>query len=81
MMLMAILLSVCSSVDAFIALSFAGTFLPGALLAFMVFGPIVNLKSAAMYGTALSRKATVVLVVVSAQVVFVAGALVNLSLA
>jgi uncharacterized membrane protein YraQ (UPF0718 family) len=78
MMLLAVLLSVCSSVDAFVAASFAGTFMPGALLAFMLFGPIVNLKSMAMYGTVLSRRAIVVLVVLCAQFVFLAGAFVNL---
>jgi uncharacterized membrane protein YraQ (UPF0718 family) len=79
MMLLAVLLSVCSSVDAFIALSFAGTFSAGALLAFMLFGPIVNLKSAAMYGTALRGRAIVLLIVLSAQLVFLAGITVNLN--
>jgi uncharacterized membrane protein YraQ (UPF0718 family) len=79
MMLLAVLLSVCSSVDAFIALSFVGTFSTGAILAFMLFGPIVNLKSAALYGTVLSRKGIILLIVLSAQLVFLAGAFVNLN--
>lgn len=39
------LISICSTVDAFFALSFASTFTSGALLAFLVFGPMFDLKS------------------------------------
>ncbi|WP_299404720.1 permease [Acaryochloris sp. IP29b_bin.148] len=38
-------ISICSTVDAFFALSFASTFTSGALLAFLVFGPMFDLKS------------------------------------
>lgn len=39
------IISICSTVDAFFALSFASTFTSGALLAFLVFGPMFDLKS------------------------------------
>lgn len=42
---LAVVLSVCSTVDAFVALSLASTFTPGAILAFLAFGPMVDLKS------------------------------------
>jgi uncharacterized protein len=45
----AYLLSVCSTVDAFIALAFTGTFTSGALLAFLTFGPMVDVKSTLMF--------------------------------
>ena len=47
---LAVLLSICSTVDAFVALGFVGTFSPGAILAFLVFGPMVDIKSVLMYG-------------------------------
>jgi uncharacterized membrane protein YraQ (UPF0718 family) len=46
---LAFLLSVCSTVDAFLALAFAGAFTTGSLLAFLTFGPMVDIKSTIMY--------------------------------
>ena len=40
-MLLAVVVSVCSSVDAFLALGFAAQVTPGALLAFLLLGPVV----------------------------------------
>lgn len=48
MMLFAFVISVCSAADAFIAASFAISFSPGALAAFMVFGPMIDLKNILM---------------------------------
>ncbi|OXM13101.1 permease [Paenibacillus herberti] len=42
---LAFLLSLCSTSDAFVAASFSGSFENGALLAFLVFGPMIDLKS------------------------------------
>ena len=49
LMALAIVLSICSTVDAFIALSFVGTFTTGSILAFLVFGPMVDIKSTIMF--------------------------------
>lgn len=49
MLALAVLLSVCSTVDAFIALAFAGTFTSGSILAFLVYGPMVDIKSTLMF--------------------------------
>jgi uncharacterized membrane protein YraQ (UPF0718 family) len=48
MMVLAVLLSLCSESDAFIAASFV-QFGPSAQLAFLVFGPMVDLKLGALY--------------------------------
>jgi uncharacterized membrane protein YraQ (UPF0718 family) len=80
MMVLAVALSVCSTVDAFVALSFVGTFSGGALLAFLTFGPMVDFKSSLMYTTTLRRPAVLLLVVLCAQGVFLVGALLNLVL-
>lgn len=48
-MLLAVVMSICSTVDAFVALSLVGSFSPIALMAFLVFGPIIDLKSIPMF--------------------------------
>ncbi|MDQ0878330.1 uncharacterized membrane protein YraQ (UPF0718 family) [Paenibacillus sp. V4I3] len=48
MMGFAYLLSLCSTTDAFVAASFANSFSPGSLLAFLVFGPMIDVKSTLM---------------------------------
>ncbi|MCM3629312.1 permease [Paenibacillus glycanilyticus] len=48
MMGLAFLLSICSTSDAFIAASFNGMFEHGPLLAFLVFGPMIDLKNMLM---------------------------------
>ena len=48
---LAFVISVCSTVDAFVALSFVGTFTPASILAFLVFGPMVDIKSSLMFGS------------------------------
>ena len=44
MLILAAVVSICSTVDAFFALSFASTFTSGSLLAFLIFGPMIDLK-------------------------------------
>ncbi|CDN16710.1 FIG00559216: hypothetical protein [Richelia intracellularis] len=44
MLILATVVSICSTVDSFFALSFASTFTSGSLLAFLVFGPMIDLK-------------------------------------
>jgi len=48
MMLLATAVSICSTVDSFFALSFASTFTSGSLLAFLVFGPMIDIKGVGM---------------------------------
>jgi uncharacterized membrane protein YraQ (UPF0718 family) len=46
---LAFVLSVCSTVDAFIALAFRGTFTAASILVFLTFGPMVDVKSMLMF--------------------------------
>jgi uncharacterized membrane protein YraQ (UPF0718 family) len=46
---LAILLSICSTVDSFIALGFVGIFSAGSILAFLLYGPMVDIKSTLMF--------------------------------
>jgi uncharacterized protein len=48
MILFAFIISVCSNVDAFIALSFSSVFSNASLLGFLVFGPMMDIKTVAM---------------------------------
>jgi hypothetical protein len=57
MMLLALLLSLCSTSDAFIAANFL-TFPVTAKLAFMVFGPMMDMKLLFMYGLVFKRRFT-----------------------
>ena len=50
LMLFALVVSVCSSVDAFLALGFAAQITPGALLAFLLLGPVIDLKLFGLLG-------------------------------
>jgi uncharacterized protein len=54
LMLVAFVLSLCSEADAFIAASFT-SFSFGAQLAFLVFGPIADLKLSVLYGATFRR--------------------------
>lgn len=79
MMGLAALLSICSVVDAFVALSFVGTFSSGALLAFLVFGPMVDIKSALMFLTIFRPRTMLLMVLLVAQLSFLVGVFVNLN--
>jgi uncharacterized membrane protein YraQ (UPF0718 family) len=49
MIALAILLSICSTVDSFIALGFLGSFTIPAVLAFLLYGPMVDIKGILMF--------------------------------
>lgn len=80
MMLLAALLSICSTVDAFVALGFAGTFSTGALLSFLVFGPMVDIKSTLMFASTFRRRVVALMLILIAQAVFLLGVAINLNL-
>lgn len=67
MMALAGIISICSTVDAFFALAFAATFTPGSLLAFMVFGPMVDLKALGLMMTLFRPKAILYILLLTAQ--------------
>lgn len=57
LMALSLVISVCSSVDAFLALSFAAQVTPGALLAFLLLGPVIDLKLVGLLGLLLRPRA------------------------
>ena len=78
LMLMAVVISVCSSVDAFLALGFAAQITPGALLAFLVLGPVVDLKLLGLFGVIMRPKAIAITAIGASVVVLLLGQWVNL---
>ena len=73
MMGLAVLLSICSTVDAFIALGFVGTFSFGSVLSFLVFGPMVDIKSILMFLQVFRRKPVLYLVLLPFLMSLLAG--------
>ena len=62
LMMLAFVLSVCSTVDAFLALAFINSFTPSSVLAFLVFGPMVDIKSALMFMGVFQRRVVLYLI-------------------
>ena len=78
LMLLAVVVSVCSSVDAFLALGFAAQVTPGALLAFLLLGPVVDLKLAGLF-TVLMRPRAILITAIGASLgVLLIGQWINL---
>ena len=71
------LLSVCSSVDAFLALAFTSTFAPASILAFLVFGPMVDVKSTLLFMSVFRASAVIYLVAIPLVLTFTAAIIVH----
>ncbi len=69
MMLLAILLSLCSEADAFVAASFTA-FPASAKLAFLALGPMLDVKLAVMFQAVFTRRAAAILMVATPILVF-----------
>jgi len=78
MLLLAFVISVCSNVDAFFILPFASTFLPGSIVAFLVFGPIIDIKMLALLRTTFTTRTIVQLSIVVALLSALLGLVINL---
>ncbi|MBW4466668.1 MAG: permease [Pegethrix bostrychoides GSE-TBD4-15B] len=77
MMILAVVVSICSTVDAFFALSFAAVFTTGSLLAFLVLGPMVDLKNIALLLTVFRGRAIFYLFALAGQLTFLLALLIN----
>jgi uncharacterized membrane protein YraQ (UPF0718 family) len=77
MVILAVLLSICSTVDAFVALSFSGAFSAGSILAFLVFGPMVDIKSVLMYGHLFRARPVLYIILIPLLLSLLGGLLVN----
>jgi len=77
LMALAFVIAICSNVDAFFILSFGSTFLPGAIVAFLVFGPMIDVKMLALLRTTFTAKTLLQLSLVVALCSAVLGLAVN----
>jgi uncharacterized membrane protein YraQ (UPF0718 family) len=75
MMLLAILLSVCSEADSFVAASF-WSFSQPAQLAFVSIGPMVDLKLIGAYGATFRKRAALTLIVVPIVIIYTLSAVI-----
>ena len=70
MMLLAAVVSICSTVDSFFALSFVSSFTSGSILAFLVFGPTIDIKAIGLMLSIFRPKVILYLMLIIAQLVF-----------
>jgi uncharacterized membrane protein YraQ (UPF0718 family) len=77
MMILAMTVAICSNVDAFFALSFASTFSSGAIVAFLLVGPLVDVKMLALMRTTFTTRTLVGIVGIVLASAFAIGIGVN----
>jgi uncharacterized membrane protein YraQ (UPF0718 family) len=78
MLLLATVVSICSTVDSFFALSFASTFTSGSLLAFLVFGPMIDIKGVGLMLSVFKPKALFYLFALAGQLTLLFTLFLNL---
>jgi uncharacterized membrane protein YraQ (UPF0718 family) len=78
LMALAFVIAICSNVDAFFILSFGSTFMPGAIVAFLVFGAMVDVKMLALLRTTFTSATLVRLTALVALAALTLGLSVNL---
>ena len=81
MVALAVILSICSTVDAFVALGFASTFSQGSIVAFLVFGPMVDIKTTIMMLRVFHKRTVVYLILIPLLLSILAGLMINFYLA
>ncbi len=80
MQILAYVLSVCSTVDSFLALAFINTFTTGAIVSFLSFGPMVDIKSTLMFTGVFRRRIVLYLILLPFVMNLLAGAVINVIL-
>ncbi|GAB4581572.1 MAG: permease [Anaerolineales bacterium] len=78
MIALAAMLSICSTVDAFVALAFVSSFNTGSILAFLVFGPMVDIKSTLLFLRVFERRTVIYLIALPLMMVILAAVIINL---
>jgi uncharacterized protein len=76
--ILAFILSVCSTVDSFLALAFVNTFTTGAIVGFLSFGPMVDIKSTLMFAGVFKPKIVFYLILLPFMMSLFAGVVINL---
>lgn len=79
MQALAFVLSVCSTVDAFLALAFSSVFTTGSIISFLTFGPMVDIKSSLMFLGVFQRRIVLYLIVLPFLLTLLIGIFWNLN--
>jgi uncharacterized protein len=79
MQALAFVLSICSTVDSFLALAFTSTFTTGSVLAFLTFGPMVDVKSTLMFLGVFKRRTVLYLILLPLLMTMLIGVWINLN--
>lgn len=80
MQALAFVLSVCSTVDAFLALAFSSSFTTGSIIAFLTFGPMVDIKSSLMFLGVFQRRIVFYLIILPLLLTLLVGVFWNLNI-
>lgn len=79
LMLLAFVVALCANVDVFFVLAFGSTFMPGAIVAFLVFGPMIDVKMLALMRTTFTTRTLVQLTAIVALAAAALGLGVNVA--
>jgi uncharacterized membrane protein YraQ (UPF0718 family) len=79
MQVLAFVLSVGSTVDAFLAVAFSSSVATGAILSFLIFGPMVDIKSSLMFLGVFQRRVVLYLIVLPLLLTMLIGVFWNLN--
>jgi uncharacterized membrane protein YraQ (UPF0718 family) len=77
MMVVAFTVAICSNVDAFFALAFSSTFSVGSIAAFLVFGPMIDIKMLSLMRTTYTTKTLIQVSILVALMSLALGLAVN----
>ena len=77
LMALAFVISICSSIDAFFVLAFVGTFNLGSILAFLIFGPMIDIKSLMMLRSIFKKRTLVSMTMLVTLMSLIVGLSVN----
>lgn len=80
MIALAFVVAICANVDAFFALAYATTFTTGSIVAFLVFGPMVDIKMLAMMRTTYTTQLLIAVTAVVGVCSVLIGLAVNFAL-
>jgi uncharacterized protein len=78
MIVLAFLLAICSETDAFIARTFVGQFTTGSIVAFLIFGPMMDIKNTLMLSSTFKARFVITLIFIIFTVCFIIGISINL---
>ncbi len=77
MMILACIVSICSTVDSFFALSFSSAFTGSSLVAFLVFGPMVDIKGIGLMLSIFKPRPIIYMFTLAAQLTFLLTLIAN----